>query len=143
MNWNILDINNWPITLCGLFYSVLCIFSIVTGLLYALNKRRLNPIEISDKMLTKLNTPKKLSSFARKMGIVTFIVGLFQGLTAFCLFKGYSTFNYFFPVFFTIFSIFSASFKLKGRFNIFPLLKLIAYILILIVITIFLINSLH
>ena len=33
---------NLPLILCGLFYGVLCIFSIVTGLIYMSGKRKLN-----------------------------------------------------------------------------------------------------
>ena len=55
MNWIITEFHNMPLILCGLFYSVLCIFSLVTGLLYASGKRKLNPIELSDEVVKKLS----------------------------------------------------------------------------------------
>ena len=36
MKWICLESNNVLLTLCGLFYGVLCIFSIVTGIMYFL-----------------------------------------------------------------------------------------------------------
>ena len=45
------------LTACAVFYSVLCIFSIVTGLMYASGKRALNPIELSDSFLQKYSDP--------------------------------------------------------------------------------------
>jgi hypothetical protein len=53
--------------LCGIFYAVLCIFSIVTGILYISGKRELNPIELSDNMVKKLPTPNKKKKFSKTM----------------------------------------------------------------------------
>ena len=39
--------------LCGIFYAVLCVFSIVTGLMYAGGKKKLNPLELSDKFMSR------------------------------------------------------------------------------------------
>ena len=55
------------IMLCGIFYAVLCIFSIVTGILYISGKRELNPIELSDNMVKKLSTPNKKKKFSKTM----------------------------------------------------------------------------
>ena len=133
MQWIIKDINNLPIILCGLFYSLLCIFSIVTGLIYMSGKRKLNPLELSDKFVKKLNTKEKLDKFTKKMGLVTFIVGIVQGLTAFALFKGYNKGLYYLALGFTLFSIASVLFKLKGKISAFPILKFIFYIIILVI----------
>ena len=65
---------------CGIFYSVLCVFSIVTGLMYA------------------------------------------GGAAMYAIAVG-----------FTVFSICSVAFKLKGKINLFPVLKCIAYVAILVV----------
>ena len=133
MNWIITEIHNYPLILCGIFYNILCIFSIVTGLIYASGKRKLNPLELSDKFVKKLSDKKQLNKFTIKMGWITFIVGIIQGLTALAIFKGYNTLLNIFAISFTIFSICSVLFKLKSKINAFPIIKLIFYIIILII----------
>lgn len=117
----------------AIFYSVLCIFSIVTGIIYISGKKELNPLELSDKFVSKLKKENKLSKFAKTMGLVTFIVGIVQGLTAYAIFIDK---YYVLSIGFTIFSILSVLFKLKSKINIFPILKSLAYISILIVLII-------
>ena len=119
--------------LCGIFYGILCIFSIVTGIIYMSGKKELNPLELSDGFMKKLSDPEKRKAFARKMGLVTFVVGIVQGITSFCILKGESPFAYWIAMGFTLFSIASVSVKLKGKINAFPLLKMIAYLTILII----------
>ena len=104
MNWIITDSNNILIILCGVFYGVLCIFSIVTGIIYMSGKKELNPLELSDKFVKKLNDTSKLKKFTIKMGIVTFIVGIIQGITSLALFKGHDMVLYWIALSFTIFS---------------------------------------
>ncbi len=133
MNWIIADPHNLLLILCGIFYSILCVFSIVTGIIYMSGKKELNPIELSDKFVKKLNDTDKLKKFTIKMGVVTFIVGIIQGLTAFAIFKGYSMILYWIVLSFTIFSICSVLFKLKGKINAFPIIKLLFYIAILVI----------
>lgn len=133
-NWIIADIKNWPIILCGLFYGLLCVFSIVTGLIYMSGKRELNPLELPDKFVNKLKAnPDNLKRFIFDAGLLTFVVGIVQGITCYSLIRGYSSIYYYIGVGFTIFSIGSVVTKLKGKINIFPLLKFVAYITILIV----------
>ena len=132
-NWILMDIDNMLVILCGVFYSVLFIFSIVTGLIYMSGKRELNPLELSDKFVKKLDTDDKLNKFTVKMGFVTFVVGLVQGLSAFAIFRGHNIVLYYIVVGFTIFSILSVLFKLKSKINLFPIIKLIFYVLILII----------
>ena len=122
-----------PVILCGVFYGILCIFSIVTGLIYMSGKRELNPLELSDSFVKKLSDPLKRARFAKKMGFVTFIVGIVQGITSYSILKGSSPLEYWIALGFTLFSIGSVSVKLKGKINAFPLLKAIAYISILII----------
>lgn len=131
MTWVITQFNNMPVILCGVFYSILCVFSIVTGVIYASGKKKLNPLELSDKFMEKLSDEEKLKKFTIKMGWVTFIVGIVQGLTALAIFKGYNVFLNIFAIAFTIFSICSVIFKLKGKINLFPIIKLVFYVLIL------------
>ena len=133
MKWICLESNNLLLTICGVFYSVLCIFSIVTGIMYAKGKRKLNPLELSDKFVSKLSKEKKLDKFAITMGWVTFIVGIFQGITALGIFYGYNSFFNYFAFCFTIFSICSVVFKLIKKVNLFSLLKLFAYLIILLI----------
>lgn len=130
MNQAAVQNGNIPLILCGIIYAVLCIFSIVTGLMYAFGRRELNPLEVPDSMLAKMDS-EGIRVFARKMGWVTFIVGIVQGITSFSILKAGSVLCYAIAVGFTLFSIASASFKLKGKFSMFPLLKLIAYLAIL------------
>lgn len=126
-------LDNIPLILCGAFYALLCVFSIVTGIIYMSGKKELNPLELSDRFVEKLSDPEKRRGFTVKMGFVTFIVGIAQGATAFSLLKAGRPLFYWIALGFTIFSICSAGFKLKGKINAFPLLKLIAYLCVLIV----------
>ena len=124
---------NIPLMISGVFYAVLCVFSIVTGLIYMSGKRELNPLELSDRFMEKLSDPDKRKQFTVRMGFVTFVVGIVQGMTAFALFRCGSPILYWIAFGFNAFSICSVLFKLKGKINAFPLLKLIAYTAILIV----------
>lgn len=124
----------------AVFYAVLCVFSIVTGMIYASGKRRLNPLELSDKFMEKLSEPEKLRRFTIRMGFVTFVVGIVQGLTAFAIFRGIW---FLLALGFTLFSVASVCFKLKGKINAFPLLKLAAYLAILTVLIISRIKGLY
>ena len=117
----------------ALFYGVLCVFSIVTGIIYISGKKELNPLELSDKFVSKLKKENKLPKFAKTMGLVTFFVGIVQGLTAYSIFINKC---YVLSIGFTIFSILSVSFKLKSKINIFPILKSLAYVSILIILII-------
>ena len=117
----------------GAFYTLLCVFSIVTGLMYSSGKRKLNPLELSDKFMSKYDTPEKLKRFTIRMGWVTFAVGIVQGITAFALIKAGKPIYYWIALGFTLFSIASVAFKLKGKINAFPIIKCIAYVAILIV----------
>lgn len=133
MKWICFESNNIMLTICGVFYGILCIFSLVTGMMYAFQKRKLNPLELSDKFVSKLKKEGKLDKFSVIMGWVTFIVGIFQGITSVSIFYGYNVYLNYFAIFFTIFSICSVVFKLIKKRNLFPFLKLFAYIIILLV----------
>lgn len=119
--------------LCAAFYALLCVFSIVTGIIYMAGKRELNPVELPDSFVDKLSSQDKLAAFARKMGFVTFVVGIVQGLTSYAILCGGSPALYALALGFTIFSICSVAFKLKGKVNAFPLMKLVFYVAILVV----------
>ena len=121
------------IIISGIFYGVLCIFSIVTGIIYMSGKRKLNPLELPDKFVKKLENKNLVKRFTFDAGLLTFVVGIVQGITAYSLIIANNMVNYYIALGFTIFSIASVAFKLKGKINIFPLLKSVAYIAILIV----------
>ena len=122
-----------PLTLCGAFYALLCVFSIVTGLMYASGKRKLNPLELPDSFMLKFNDPDKLKGFTVRMGWLTFFVGIVQGITANAIFSHKGAFGYAVALGFTLFSIASVAFKLRGRISAFALLKSVAYLAILVV----------
>ncbi len=124
---------NLMLMVCGSFYSLLCVFSIVTGLMYAGGKKDLNPLELSDDFMSRYEDPEKLKKFIIKMGWITFAVGIVQGITAFSIFRAGSAVLYAVAVGFTVFSIASVTFKLRGKINLFPVLKSIAYVAILLV----------
>ena len=117
-----------PLILCGGFYALLCVFSIVTGLLYASGRRRLNPLELSDRFVHTLSDGEKLRRFTVKMGWVTVFVGVAQGVASFACLRGGSPALYGAALGFTLFSLASVLFKLKGKISAFPLLKLAAYL---------------
>ena len=119
--------------LCGIFYAVLCVFSIVTGLMYAGGKKKLNPLELSDKFMSRYTDSDKLKRFTIKMGWVTFLVGIVQGITSFAILHRHNAVFFWIALGFTLFSIASVAWKLKGKINAFPVLKCIAYTAILIV----------
>ncbi len=125
--------NSILLLLCGVFYAVLCVFSIVTGLMYAGGKRDLNPLELSDAILRRYADSEKRKVFAVRMGWVTFAVGIAQGIAAFAVIRAGSPIFYWIALGFTLFSIFSVACKLKGKISVFPLLKCAAYAVILIV----------
>ena len=124
---------NIPLLLCGLFYALLCVFSLVTGVIYLTGRRELKPLELSDSFVQRLSSENKLRAFARFMGFVTFVVGIVQGVTAYALIRRGSPTLYWIALGFTIFSICSVGFKLKGKISAFPLLKLVAYLAILVI----------
>ena len=119
--------------LCGIFYAVLCVFSIVTGLMYASGKKKLNPLELSDKFMSRYTDSDRLMRFTIKMGWVTFLVGIVQGITSFAILHRHNAVLYWIALAFTLFSITSVAWKLKGKINAFPVLKCIAYTAILVV----------
>ena len=119
--------------LCGIFYAVLCVFSIVTGLMYASGKKKLNPLELSEKFMSRYTDSDKLKRFTIKMGWVTFLVGIVQGITSFAILHRHNAVLYWTALAFTLFSIVSVAWKLKGKINAFPVLKCIAYTAILVV----------
>ena len=113
--------------LCGIFYAVLCVFSIVTGLMYAGGKKKLNPLELSDRFMSRYTDPDRLMRFTVRMGWVTFLVGIVQGITSFAILHRHNAVLYWIALVFTLFSIASVAWKLKGKINAFPVLKCIAY----------------
>ena len=133
MQWAAIESGNVPLMLCAAFYALLCVFSIVTGIIYMAGKRELNPVELPDSFVDKLSSQDKLAAFARKMGFVTFVVGIVQGLTSYAILRGGSPALYALALGFTIFSICSVALKLKGKVNAFPLMKLVFYVAILVV----------
>lgn len=131
MQWLAIATGNVPLILCGAFYALLCVFSIVTGIIYLTGRRELNPLELPDSFVERLSDGGKLARFARFMGFVTFVVGIVQGLTSYAILRGGSPGRWWLALGFTLFSIGSVAAKLKGKVNAFPLLKLTAYLAIL------------
>ncbi len=127
------QLGNWPLVICGLFYALLCVFSVVTGAMYLLGLRELNPLELSDKTVHSLQGQGKLQRFARIMGAVTIVVGIAQGVSAWAILTIAGTVGYAIALGFTLFSLCSVLFKLHGKISAFPLLKLGAYLAILII----------
>ena len=123
-----------PVYASGAFYAVLCIFSIVTGLMYLRAGNVVNPLELPQSMADRMADPNYMAKVSRFFGWLTFSVGIVQGLTSYSLIVGKRKWNYWLALGFTIFSILSAGTKLVTTFNIFPILKEVAYVAILIVI---------
>ena len=133
MKWPTIETGNLPLILCGAFYALLCVFSIVTGVIYMTGRRKLNPVELSDRFVERLTDEGRLARFARTMGLVTFVVGIVQGLTAHAILHAGSPARWWLACGFTLFSICSVGFKLRSKINTFSLLKLVAYLSILVV----------
>ena len=127
------QLGNWSLVICGLFYALLCVFSVVTGAMYLLGLRELNPLELSDKTVHSLQGQGKLQRFARIMGAVTIVVGIAQGVSAWAILTIAGTMGYAIALGFTLFSLCSVLFKLRSKVSAFPLLKLGAYLAILII----------
>ena len=68
--------------------------------------------------------------------MVTFAVGIAQGITSYALFRKRGKVNYCVALGFTVFSLCSVGYKIIGHFSLFALTKTIAYVAILIVFTI-------
>lgn len=117
----------------GAFYSVLCVFSIVTGLMYLRKGNTVNPLELPKSMAKKIDDPLYMHKVSVFFGWLTFFVGIVQGLTAYSLLFGCQRWNYWLALGFTIFSMLSAGTKLIMTFNLFPILKEIAYVSIFII----------
>lgn len=122
-----------PLLSCGIFYAVLCVFSIVTGLIYMSGKKELNPLELPDSFVNRMNDPDEKKRFTIRMGFLTFAVGIVQGITSYAILAGRSKLFYGIALGFTVFSVCSVLFKLKGKVNAFPLMKLCFYLLILVI----------
>lgn len=116
---------------CGIFYWVLCVFSIVTGLRYLRKGNVVNPLELPKKMAARMDDPEYMRKTSVFFGWLTFWVGVVQGLTAWSVMFGGSPWNYRLALGFTVFSLISAGSKLLMTFNIFPILKEAAYLAIL------------
>ena len=116
--------------LCGLFYSGLCIFSIIVGLYYCISNNALNQIELSQTALDTMTRviPVSVSLF---FGILTILVGIAQGVSAYGIFSIASPKLYRFAVGFTVFSLLSCSSKLFMSINAFSICKIVAYIAVL------------
>ena len=56
---------NIPLIICGAFYALLCVFSIVTGVLYASGKRKLNPVELSQEFVDKMKDPEEAPEYVQ------------------------------------------------------------------------------
>ena len=128
-----LESGNVALIVSGLFYAVLCVFSVVTGAIYLAGKRQLNPVELPDQFVRRMDDEGKLERFARTMGLVTIVVGIVQGASAYAILFAHGAWARWLAVGFTIFSLCSVLFKLKGKISTFPLLKLGAYVAVLIV----------
>ena len=59
--------------------------------------------------------PEKLKKFTVRMGWVTFVVGIVQGITAYAVLQAGNLLHYLTAVGFTLFSIASVACKLKGK----------------------------
>lgn len=122
------------LVVCGIFYAILCVFSIVTGLMYATGRRELNPIELPDSFVSRLSEDADaLRRFAVRMGWVTFVVGIAQGVTAWGILTRGGLVAYAVAIGFTLFSLASVSVKLRGKVGAFPVMKCVAYVGILVV----------
>ena len=65
----------------------------------------------------KLENENLTKRFTFDAGLLTFVVGIVQGITAYSLIIRNNMINYYIALGFTIFSICSVAFKLKGKIN--------------------------
>ena len=120
------------LSLCGVFYAGLCFFSLVVGIMYMTGNRELPTVELSDSFVKRLESAGRLGSFAKLMGLVTFIVGIVQGACAYAILKGKGPGAWWFALGFTLFSLASVALKLRGKISAFPLAKAVTYSAILV-----------
>lgn len=117
----------------GIFYSCLCVFSIVVGLMYIAELLEMKDVEIPESFMNVLSDKNAVGIFSIIMGFVTFTVGLTQGLSAYCCFLGKKPVNYFLVLGFTILYIISAAGKIFSSVSFFPIMKVVFYVAILII----------
>ena len=61
-------------------------------------KRKLNPLELPDKFVKKLENENLTKRFTFDAGLLTFVVGIVQGITAYSLFVRKSIVNYYIAI---------------------------------------------
>jgi len=119
---------------CGIFYTILCIFSIVSGIIQICSPN-LASVELNEAMISTIQAFLDSTGITinRFFGIITILVGLLQGLAALAIWKGESKFGYWYTMGFTIFSLLSCSSKLFMSINFFSITKIIAYLLVIVI----------
>ena len=121
-----------PGTLCGVFYGCLCIFSLVMGLYYWIFAPDLSMIELSRNMTDRLSSVFS-APLTTVFGILTFSVGILQGLASYAILKATKKSLYRYAVGFTVFSLLSCSSKLLMSVNAFSIVKIVCYTAILVI----------
>ena len=119
-----------PAIIAGTIYGALCIFSLTVGIYYMASKASLNQIELNQATVEKLTAslPCSINIF---FGILTFVVGLVQGFSSYCLLGGKRKWMWGFALGFSIFSLISCSSKLFMSVNAFSIVKCCVYIMII------------
>ena len=121
-------------------YSGLCIFSLVVGLYFMINYRNIDYLSLglSEQIINTVNrfiglANGQYNKLVIISGLMTFVVGIFQGITSISLLKGHKKFHYSFALGFTIFSLLSCSSKMIMAVTLFGIAKVFVYLFIIFV----------
>lgn len=117
-----------------IIYSGLCIFSLVVGLYFIINNKNIDYLSLglSEQIINSVNkfislTNGQYNQLVIIAGIMTFVVGIFQGATALSLLKGHKKFHYGFALGFTLFSLLSCLSKMIMAVTLFGIIKVFVY----------------
>jgi len=122
-----------PLSICAVFYAILCIFSIVVGIItissgsFSVIELNQDAVSLIENALSTINT-----GTAVFFGLITIVVGILQGLASAFILLGHSRIGFWYAIGFTLFSLLSCSSKLFMSVNLFSIAKIAAYILVLV-----------
>jgi len=127
------EIKNRPLQakFVGIVYAGLCIFSIVVGLYYIFAQVDINMVELSQEIKDNMAAFFAPFPLVKVFGIITFTVGVLQGISAYGMLISKNKKVYYLAIGFTIFSFLSCASKIYVVVSLFALAKIVMYALMI------------